>query len=61
MSKKSKDEREKKRRIKQFGEAARAIGQAVEQSGLSEAEIMAQLEEAKAQVYREYYGRTGNK
>jgi PHD/YefM family antitoxin component YafN of YafNO toxin-antitoxin module len=43
-------------RLKQFWEAARSIGQAVKSSGLSEEEIMADLEEAKKEVYQEYYG-----
>lgn len=46
----------RQRRLQQFREAARSIGEAVENSGLSEEEIMADLEKVKKEVYREYYG-----
>jgi PHD/YefM family antitoxin component YafN of YafNO toxin-antitoxin module len=47
---------DQERRLKQFRQAARAIGEAVEQSDLSEEEVMAELEKDKQEVYREYYG-----
>ena len=56
MEEHERQEQDKQRRLKQFREAARAIGEEVEKSGLSEEEIMARLEETKRQVYQEYYG-----
>lgn len=56
MQEREQYEQDKQRRLERFREAARAIGQAVEQSGLSEEELIEQLEEDKAQVYKEYYG-----
>ena len=47
---------DRQRRVQQFRQAARAIGAAVEKSGLSEDEIMAELEKAKQETYQEYYG-----
>jgi PHD/YefM family antitoxin component YafN of YafNO toxin-antitoxin module len=47
---------ERQQRLNQFRETARAIGEAVQNSGLSEADVMADLEEAKQEIYREYYG-----
>lgn len=49
-------ERDKQERVKQFREAARAIGEEVAKSGLSEEELMAHLEEVKERIYEEYYG-----
>lgn len=43
-------------RLKRFREAARAIGEAYEQHGLSEDEVLAELEKTRDQVYRERYG-----
>ena len=43
-------------RLKKFEAAARRIGQAIERQGLSEEEVMAQLEETKQEVYDEHYG-----
>jgi prevent-host-death family protein len=43
-------------RLKKFEAAARWIGQEIERSGLSEEEVMAQLEETKQEVYDELYG-----
>jgi PHD/YefM family antitoxin component YafN of YafNO toxin-antitoxin module len=43
-------------RLKQFRDSARSIGEAVANSGLSEAEIIADLEQTKKEVYQEYYG-----
>lgn len=49
---------DKQRRLKQFREATRAIGEAVAKSGLSEEEIMEQLEDTKREVFEKTYGRT---
>jgi hypothetical protein len=49
-------ERDRQQRLQEFRQAARSIGKAVQESGLSEAEIMADLDRAKQEVYREYYG-----
>jgi prevent-host-death family protein len=43
-------------RLKKFEASARRIGQAIERQGLSEEEVMAQLEETKQEVYDELYG-----
>ena len=43
-------------RLKKFEATARRIGQAIERQGLSEEEVMAQLEETKQEVYDENYG-----
>ena len=43
-------------RLKKFEATARRIGQAIERQGLSEEEVMAQLEETKQEVYDEHYG-----
>lgn len=61
MQERERNEEDKQRRLKQFQEAARAIGEAVEQSGLSEEEIMEHLEETKQQVYQKHYGRTNKR
>jgi prevent-host-death family protein len=47
---------DKARRLKEFRESARAIGEEIEKLGLTEDELMAKLEETKQQVYQEYYG-----
>lgn len=47
---------EKQRRLKRFEQAARAIGEAVEKSGLSEEEVMEKLEETRQRLYEENYG-----
>jgi prevent-host-death family protein len=43
-------------RLKQFQSATRAIGEEYERRGLTEEEVLAQLEETKHEVYEEYYG-----
>lgn len=48
--------REREIRLKQFQSAAKAIGEEYERLGLTEEEVMHQLEEAKREVYEEYYG-----
>lgn len=42
-------------RLAQFRAAARTIGAEVAKSGLSEEELMAELEQDKAAAFREYY------
>ena len=49
-------EHDKEERLKQFREAARAIGTEVANSGLSEDELMAKLEEVRQHLYDENYG-----
>ncbi len=49
-------EQDKQRRLKRFQEAARAIGEEVAKSGLSEEELMAEMEKIREQVYEDYYG-----
>ena len=43
-------------RSKQFAENARAFGKAVEEKGLSEDDVFALLEDAREEVFQEYYG-----
>lgn len=49
-------QQDKAQRLQHFRQTARAIGEEIERRGLTEEEVMAQLEEAKDEVYREYYG-----
>lgn len=44
-------------RLKKFEAAARRAGKEFERLGLSEEDVMAQLEETKREVYDEFYGR----
>jgi len=43
-------------RLKRFRQAARAIGEEVERRGLTEEEVLAQLEETREEVYQKHYG-----
>ena len=45
-------------RLKRFEAAARRVGQTYERLGLSEEDVMAQLEETKQEVYNELYGKS---
>jgi prevent-host-death family protein len=55
-------ERERREaRLKKFQEAARAIGEEIERQGLSEEDVLAQLEETREQVYQKHYGRGDQK
>ena len=47
---------QREERLKKFEASARRIGQEFERLGLSEEEVMAQLEETKQEVYDERYG-----
>ena len=47
---------QRQERLKQFEATARRIGEEIERSGLSEEEILSQLEETQRQVYDERYG-----
>lgn len=58
MQERERNEQDKQRRLKQFREAARAIGEEVAKTGLSEEEMMEQLEETKHQIYQKHYGRS---
>jgi prevent-host-death family protein len=49
-------ERERQQHLKSFAQAARAIGEAVEQTGLTEDEILEKLEEARQRVHERGYG-----
>lgn len=50
-----KERERREERLKQFRQLARDIGKEIEQRGLTEEEVMAELEKDKEQVYREYY------
>ncbi len=43
-------------RLAEFNKLARAIGRDVEKSGLTEEQLMEELEETKREVFREQYG-----
>ena len=43
-------------RLKKFEATARRIGQEIEHRGLSEEEVLAQLEDTQQQVYEDRYG-----
>jgi hypothetical protein len=43
-------------RLKKFEAVARRAGQEFERLGLSEEDVMAQLEETKQEIYNEQYG-----
>ncbi len=47
------------KRLAVFDKFAREFGQEVERRGLSEEELMTDLEETKREVFRERYGRLG--
>jgi prevent-host-death family protein len=47
---------QREERLKKFEAAARRAGQEFERLGLSEGDVMAQLEETKKEVYNELYG-----
>ena len=47
------------KRLMMFDQFTREFGQEVERRGLSEEELMAELEETKHEVFREQYGRLG--
>lgn len=49
-------EADRQRRLKQFQHAARAIGEEIEQLGLTEEEALAQLEQSRREAYIEHYG-----
>ena len=50
------EEQERHERVKEFERIARKFGAAVEKSGLTEDELMAELEKDKATVYEETFG-----
>jgi prevent-host-death family protein len=49
-------ERERKERLRQFQEAARAIGEEIERRGITEEQLMAELEKTREALYQERYG-----
>ncbi|MBC7810243.1 MAG: type II toxin-antitoxin system Phd/YefM family antitoxin [Burkholderiales bacterium] len=54
--KKMQEKLEIEENMKLFQKLAREIGEEIERLGITEEEMMAQLETAKQEVYREYYG-----
>lgn len=50
----------KDRRLKEFEQFARALGKEAERQGLTEEQLMAELEETKQKIYREMYGEDQN-
>jgi prevent-host-death family protein len=56
MQERERHGQDKERRIKQFRAAARAIGEEVAKSGLTEEQLIAELEKDKQDIYEEYYG-----
>jgi prevent-host-death family protein len=51
-------EQERQRRIKRFVENARAIGQEFENEGLTEEQLLEDLDEIRAERFKEQYGDT---
>jgi len=47
---------DKARRLKEFRENARAIGEEIEKLGLTEEDVMAKVDEVRQQLYEERYG-----
>lgn len=56
MQERERHDQDQQERLKRFQQAARAIGKAAEKSGLTEEQLMAELEKDKQKVYEEYYG-----
>lgn len=56
MQERQRHEQDKQERLKKFREATRAIGEAIERTGLTEDEVMAKLEETRQRLYEENYG-----
>ena len=44
-------------KLKEFNRLARAIGEEAERQGLTEEQLMSELEEDKKEIYREIYGK----
>ena len=64
MQEREQHEQDKQRRLKQFEEAARAIGREVDENGLSEEEMMEKVDQVRQGIQDEHYGkprRTGDK
>lgn len=57
MHEREQQEQDREQRLKQFKAAARAIGQEVEKSGLSEEELMQQVEAVRQQLHEELHGK----
>lgn len=49
-------EKDRQERLKRFQIAARAIGEEIEKTGLSEEEVMAQLDATRQQLHEDNYG-----
>jgi prevent-host-death family protein len=47
---------DREERLKRFQENARVLGKEAERLGITEEELMEQLEQIKREVYEEYYG-----
>jgi prevent-host-death family protein len=54
-------ENETEQRLKRFEQAARSIGEEMARKGLSEEDVLAQLEETRAEVYQKHYGKPKHK
>jgi prevent-host-death family protein len=52
---------EREERVKRFQQLARDIGREIERRGLTEEEVMAELEKTREQVFQKYYGRQPDK
>jgi len=52
-----KEEQERVERVKEFEKIAREFGEEIERRGLTEEEVMAELEKVREEVYQEYYGK----
>ena len=56
MQERERHEQDKQKRLKRFQEHARAFGAEVERRGITEEQLMAELEKDRQEVYEEYYG-----
>ncbi|GEM_PF-1591775 len=53
------EQAEQEERLRRFEQAARAIGEEVERLGITEEQMMEELEKTREEVYREFYGNKG--
>jgi prevent-host-death family protein len=58
VKERTEQEQDNEKRLKQFEDAARAIGEEIERRGLTEEDVEKSLEQAKRKVYQRYYGKS---
>jgi prevent-host-death family protein len=57
MREREQNQQDKERRLKQFEEAAKAIGEEIDKEGLSEEEVMEKVDQVRQRIHDEHYGR----